>query len=65
LDANWTVIEIMIYKTNYKSLIIYAELLTALYKAQQETVLKFHRVLAVSALLYGSERWTLTKQQFQ
>jgi hypothetical protein len=31
LDANWAVMEIMIYKTNYNGLIIYAEILNALY----------------------------------
>jgi hypothetical protein len=31
LDTNWAVTEIMIYRTNYKGLLIYAELLNALY----------------------------------
>jgi hypothetical protein len=38
---------------------------TLLNRAQQETILKFYKVLAVPALLYGSECWTLTKQQLQ
>jgi hypothetical protein len=63
LDASWAIIEIMIYETNDKGLIIYAELkCTLLNRAQQETILKFYKVLAVPAVLYGSECWTLTKQ---
>jgi hypothetical protein len=31
MDASWVVIQIMIYEKNYKGLIIYAELLSALY----------------------------------
>jgi hypothetical protein len=38
---------------------------TLLNTAQQDTILKFYKVLAVPAFLYGSECWTLTKQQFQ
>jgi hypothetical protein len=38
---------------------------TLLNKSQQETILKFYKVLAVPSLLYGSECWYLTKQQFQ
>jgi hypothetical protein len=38
---------------------------TLLNRSQQETILKFYKVLAVPAVLYGSECWTLTKQQLQ
>jgi hypothetical protein len=38
---------------------------TSLNKSQQETVLKFSKVSAVPALLYGSKCYTLTKQQLQ
>jgi hypothetical protein len=34
-------------------------------RSQQDTILKFYKVLAVPVLLYGSECWTLTKQQLQ
>jgi hypothetical protein len=34
-------------------------------RAQQETILKFYKVLSVPVLLYGREFWTLTKQQLQ
>jgi hypothetical protein len=38
---------------------------TLLNRAQQETILKFDKVLSVPALLHGSECWTLTRQQLQ
>jgi hypothetical protein len=38
---------------------------TLLNRAQQETILKFYKVLAVPAVLYGSECWTFTKQQLE
>jgi hypothetical protein len=34
-------------------------------RAQKETILKFYKVLALPALLHGSEYCTLTKQQLQ
>jgi hypothetical protein len=55
----------MIYKTNYKGLIIYAELLNALYLTELDKRLKFYKVFAVLVLLYGSDCWTVTKQQLQ
>jgi hypothetical protein len=47
------------YKTNYKGLIIYAELLNELYLTEPNK----RQVLAVAALLYVSGCWTATKQQ--
>jgi hypothetical protein len=38
---------------------------TLLNKSQQETILKFYKVLTVPPLLCGCERWILTKQQLQ
>jgi hypothetical protein len=38
---------------------------TLLNRSQQETILKFYKISAVSALLYSSECWTLTIQQLQ
>jgi hypothetical protein len=38
---------------------------TLLNKSQQETILKFYKVLAVPSVLYDRECWTLTKQQLQ
>jgi hypothetical protein len=38
---------------------------TLLKRAQLETILKFYKFLAVPALLYDSECWTLTKEQLQ
>jgi hypothetical protein len=38
---------------------------TLLNRAQQEKTLKLYKILAVTALLYGSECWTSTKQQLQ
>jgi hypothetical protein len=38
---------------------------TLLNTSQQEAILKFYRVLAAPTFLYGSECWTLTKQQLQ
>jgi hypothetical protein len=34
-------------------------------RSQQETFLKFYKALAAPAVFYGSECWTLTKQQLQ
>jgi hypothetical protein len=34
-------------------------------RPQQETFLKFYKVLAVTSLIYGSECWTLNKQLLQ
>jgi len=36
---------------------------TLLGKTQKETVLNFYNIMAITVLLYGSECWTLTKQQ--
>jgi hypothetical protein len=38
---------------------------TLLNRSQQQAILKFYKVLAVPAVLYGSGCWTLTRQQIQ
>jgi hypothetical protein len=67
LDATWAVTEIMIYRTNYKGFNYLCGTIkhAVLNRSQQETILKLYKVLAVPALLYGNECWTLTKQQLQ
>jgi hypothetical protein len=61
----------MTYKTNYEVSIIYAEKLNAIYltnlrKRQSKILQSFSSTSSlIWKCLYGSEYWSLTKQQLQ